>query len=505
MLGRVLEATPEWFDARGEGQGHHHDAGRDTERFPKDSRAVGVEEGFVEVFFAHEAEEERQPGHGERGDQCGRCGEGHGTTQPAKMIGIARAGFVVDRAGGHEERGFVERVGQQVGQRRFDRQLRADTEQHGQRAEHRDRGVSEDFFEVVLTEGQEDTGHHGQRPDRRDDRHPERTGRQKRMQSREEKDARFHHGSRVQIRTDRRRRFHRVGQPEMERELGRLGEGAEQNQDENRGEAGLRDERRRIHGEELGDAESSSRASEQDDARQHAESARTRDEQGLQGRGTRLRFVVVVADEQVGRNAGQLPENEEQHEVIGTDHAEHRAHETEEVEIEFPEILFARQIARRIPRDIGPDHGDEQEEEQAQPVGAEVQIDAQRRHPRVLPDHGLPRSHARDHHSVNGRGSQRHQTKDQPATVAQTPVQPGREARGGKNSGDGADKECGHVGRSSRRSGKEELAGKFHAKSRITGHRPAIPLACRRPSARTATCLQPFSRSRAPPARQARG
>ena len=55
---------------------------------------------------------------------------------------------------------------------------------------------------------------------------------QRRIQTRQEKYPGFDHGRRMQIRRHRRRRGHGMGQPEMERELRRLGEYAQQHQNQ---------------------------------------------------------------------------------------------------------------------------------------------------------------------------------------------------------------------------------------------------------------------------------
>ena len=278
-----------------------------------------------------------------------------------------------------------------------------------------------------MSEREDDADHHRHGADRRDHGQPQRAGREQRVQAGEEEDAGFDHRGRVEVGAHRRGRFHRVGQPEMERELGGLRERAEQDEDKDRREKRGRHQRCRVGAEQLRDFHGARHAAEEDDAGEHGEAARTGEQQRLQGRGARPRLVVVVADEQVRRHARQLPKNEQEHEVVGAHDAHHRAHEPEQVEVEFPEILFAGQVAGRIPRHENADDRNQEQEKQRKPVHAEGQANPEGGHPRVRENDGLPSGHARNHRGESDGCSQRHEPENQTAPAAEVAVQPWRE------------------------------------------------------------------------------
>jgi hypothetical protein len=78
---------------------------------------------------------------------------------------------------------------------------------------------------------------------------------------------------------------------------------------------------------ELGDAIGAPCLADHDQAGEHRQPAPTRDEQSLERGGAGPRDRVVVADEQVRRDRGELPEHEQPDELVGQDDTEHRAGE----------------------------------------------------------------------------------------------------------------------------------------------------------------------------------
>ena len=154
-------------------EGEHADTGGDAKDFPEVERAVGVEEGFVKVFLADEADEEWNASHGECADEGGSGGEWHGAAQAAEDFDVPGAGFVINGAGGHEEGGFVERVSKEVDEAGLDREFRAEAEEHDEGAEDGEGRVGEDLFEIALAEAEEHAEDHGDSADGRDDDEPE--------------------------------------------------------------------------------------------------------------------------------------------------------------------------------------------------------------------------------------------------------------------------------------------------------------------------------------------
>ena len=123
---------------------------------------------------------------------------------------------VDDRAGAEEEAGLEERVREDV-EHAADECADAAGEEHV--AELRDRRVREDLLDVVLRQADRRREERREAADDRDDDH--RVGREpeEHVAARDHVDARRDHRRRVDQRRDGRRARHRVGQPDVEREL----------------------------------------------------------------------------------------------------------------------------------------------------------------------------------------------------------------------------------------------------------------------------------------------
>ena len=152
-----------------------------------------------------------------------------------KFVDVARAGLVVDQSGDHEQRALEQRMGDQIEHRRLDRLVRAEAGQHDQQPERADGRVGKHQLEVGLAQRQHGSDDQRRAAEQRQDRLPRRRAAHRRIEPHHQVDAGLHHGRRVQVGRDRGRRLHGVGQPEMERELRRLGEGAAEHEDK-RGE-----------------------------------------------------------------------------------------------------------------------------------------------------------------------------------------------------------------------------------------------------------------------------
>ena len=121
-------------------------------------------------------------------------------------------------------------------------------------------------------------------------------------------------------RRHRRRTFHRVRQPNLQRQLGRFARGAtEQQQSDQRTRHVLLPERREIHRTIAPVAH--------DDTEQEAEVAHPINDKSLFSRLRRRGPLVPVSDEQIGTEAHQFPKNKNHEQIISQDDAEHRKHE----------------------------------------------------------------------------------------------------------------------------------------------------------------------------------
>ena len=136
----------------------------------------------------------------------------------------------------------------------------------------------------------------------------------------------------MQIGTDRSGRRHGVGQPEMERELGRLGEGTQQHQYQcdrvgrvfAQGIATGQNHAKIVAANNIGD---------QQQAGQQCQTAGAGDGQRHAGTLAGVTLVVPETDQQEGADAGQLPEQPQLNQVVGRYYAHHRCHEQDQIGI----------------------------------------------------------------------------------------------------------------------------------------------------------------------------
>ncbi len=229
----------------------------------------------------------------------------------------------------------------------------------------------------------------------------------------------LHHRRGVEVGAHRARGRHGAGEPEVEGELRRLGEGPGQDQEQHREVERVGLDRRRVglEGRELGGPGD---LSEEEQASQERQPAAPGDEQGLERRGARLLLFVVEADEDVGADAGELPEDEEAQGVVGEDQAEHRPHEEEDGGVEAGETGVALEVASGVDEHQRPDAGDQEGEEQRQTVETEGEPDPQlldpgpRLDPRLAPGDVVqageepPEQRRRDHRENGPRAVAEH-------------------------------------------------------------------------------------------------
>ena len=193
-----------------------------------------------EHLLGEEAVEQRNAGHRGGGDHGQGRRDRHEAPEAAQATDVARAAFVIDDAGGHEQRRLEGRVVHDVEDRGDLPERGIQPGQKRDQPEVADGRIGEQPLEVLLEDGEERAEDERDQAGRAHEPQPLVGSAHRRPQPDQQEDAGLHHGGRMQVGRDRRRRRHRVRQPEMERELGALGEGAEQNEDQRRNVEGMR-------------------------------------------------------------------------------------------------------------------------------------------------------------------------------------------------------------------------------------------------------------------------
>ena len=352
-------------------------------------RLAADEDGLGEEhLLGKEAVQQRHPGHRGAGHHGERAGDRHGAEEAVEAAHVAGSGLVVDDADRHEERGLERRVVHHVEDTRDRRQRAVQAEQQRDEAEVADGRVGEQALQVVLEHRRVGAEQQGDESGAADQPEPHFGPGQHRPQPCQEKHACLHQRGRMQIRRHRRRRHHRVRQPEVERELRALRQRTEQHQRQHRrvqgvaahALAGLQ------HGIELVAADD---VAEHQHAGQQRESARRGEGEGHARATAGVAAVVPVADQQQREQARQLPEQHDLQQVSRDDHAEHRAHEREQERVEARGRVLRREVVARIHDHQQPHAGDEHREHPGEAVEAHHQVEPEARQPcQSLGEHG---------------------------------------------------------------------------------------------------------------------
>ena len=163
----------------------------------------------------------------------------------------------------------------------------------------------------------------------------------------------------------RGRRLHRVGKPGLERELGRLGGGGDQEPEGHPGQR-VRPQLGRVLQEGVDLVAPEEREDHQRPAQQ-AHAADLGHQQGLDAGRDRLGVVIVVGDEGIGAEGRDLPEEEQEEHVVGQHQADHGPDEKQDLAVIAAELWIAVHVRhgeddRQAPDDRG--HG-RQEDSQA--------------------------------------------------------------------------------------------------------------------------------------------
>ncbi len=307
--------------------------------------------------------------------------------EPVELADVAGAGLVVDDADHHEQCGLERSVGEDQNDAGLGDVIVADAEEQHHEPELADGAVREQQFQVVLAKRPKTADEHRGGPDDQHERPPAAGEGEHRCEARHEVDARLDHRGRVQVRTHRCRGDHGRRQPAAERCLRRLGERADQHQHQ----AGIDHRPRRWVDQQFGDPIGAAGLADDDQPGEHRQSTCARDEDRLQGGGTRSRIGVVVADEEVRRDRRELPEDEQRDELIRQDDAEHRPGEQREHAGEAGESgLVVAEVAERVHADQQADAGHERHHHEREGVEAEVDRDAELLDPGERLGHRFP-------------------------------------------------------------------------------------------------------------------
>ncbi len=437
------------FDARAEeglqrdreGDGEHHGVADHGGEREGDRPEAAAFERRIDLLLGEETEERRQAAHRQRRQKGGGEGDRHRPRQAAEAGDVARAGLVVDQARDHEERALEQRMGHQVEGGGGGGMLRAEAGQHDEQAERGDGGIGEHQLQVGLADRQHPADEQRQPAEGRQDRLPRRRAAEHRIEAHQQIDAGLHHRRRMQVGGDGRGRLHRVRQPEMERELRRLGEGAAEHEDEDRRIEGTgphllaEGEQERQLGD-AGDVPQHQKTREQEQA------AAAGDHQRLQRRPARGLAAMVEADQQEGGDRGQLPEHEQHQEAVGGDEAQHRAHEHQDEGEEASLMRMALQVAAGIEDDQRADAGDEQQEGQRQPVDQPGEADIVGRHPGIAAGDHFACGHLGQEPPEMQEDRRREKRKRPGGAMAEDAGQKGRGQRTQKRQTEGDERHC---------------------------------------------------------------
>ena len=192
----------------------------------------------------------------------------------------------------------------------------------------------------------------------------------------DEDHARFDHGGGVQVGADRGRRRHGPGQPDVERELRRLGRRCDEDQDRRRigGRAGDRGD--------LTETGGAGGIDEQHEAREERQATGGGDDERTTRRDASNRVDVLETDEEERRDRGEFPEDEQRPDGIGPDEPDHGGREGEE---RGGEAAHARRAGREIPDGIDAhertDAGDQRREQRSHGVDPEFDGNVEAGHP----------------------------------------------------------------------------------------------------------------------------
>ena len=287
---------------------------------------------------------------------------------------------VDDEAGRHEQQRLEEGVCHEVEHRV---PVRADPRRHEHVSDLRHRRVGDHALDVPLHERDGSRDQERRRTEPGSEVLDVGGGLEDGMRADEQVDACGDHRRGVDQGRDRRRAFHRVREPGLERKLRRLRDRAAEQP-----ECDQRDHRRWDAVHLLEDPEELERARLPDEEhareRERGVADRIHHERLLRGR-DRLGLVVPEPDQEVRREADEPPADEEEQEVPGLDEQQHREDEERHIGEVATLLVVAVHVAHRVPDDESADAGDDEHHRARERVeqDLETHVEVAGRKPRV--------------------------------------------------------------------------------------------------------------------------
>ena len=238
-----------------------------------------------------------------------------------------------------EEEALEERMGHQVEDARR-KCTRADAHEHVAELAHG--RVGEHPLDIVLGAADCRSEEGGQHPYERDDEHRRRRHDVEEVEPGDHVDAGRNHRRRMDERADRRRAFHCIGQPDVERYLRGLARCPDEEEKRNERRCAARNKVGvflKLAEVERPDAVRAESRQQEEDAEKEAEVAYPVDDERLLACVRRAVFLVPEADQEIGAQTDAFPADEHEEHVVRRHQYEH--HEDEEVQVrEVPGIAF---------------------------------------------------------------------------------------------------------------------------------------------------------------------
>jgi hypothetical protein len=421
------EDQPPGVEAGKQRRDHQHSEGvsgggivRHERRF--DDRILGEEPGS-----ADHGPRNSHAGKRDRADDHHPIGRRDLFAQPAHAPHVLLVGNRVDdRTGAKKQQRFEESMREQVENRRA---ISTDAKRHEHVAELRTGRIGDNPFDVILHQtdrGREKRGdctdrhHHCQRVLRKFEqrRHP-----------RHQKHAGGHHRRRVDKRRHRRRAFHRVRQPGVQKELRRLAHRAHEQQQAHRGQRMClvkmhpeqRDDRltgfRTLGRDEVGrtredrvERDRSEQGEHPEHTQQETEIPDPVDDKGFHRRGIGGRLLVPETDQQIGGDADTFPAEKHLQQIVRGHQHQHREGEQRQVGEEPRAVRIVMHVANRVEvhqRRHGVDHN---QHDRGQSVDPERPVDAERTG--IDPAHNRHPNHLGFAHGHGEKSHPRQQRRD---------------------------------------------------------------------------------------------
>ena len=336
-----------------------------------------------DLVLREEARERRQTRDRENADRHHGERPRHLLPKPAHAEDVRLVGERVhDGARREEQERLEEGVRHEMEHRG---RQRADAEREHHVAELADRRIGEDSLDLALRQGDARGEDRRKTSDPGDQIHEEGRRREDEVGARDEVDARDDHRRRMNERGDGRRAFHRVGQPDVQRELARFSNRPDEEEEARDGQE-YRAERQDLKRHEHAQVQKVERAEvnlQEQDAEEQAEVADARRDERLLRSLPRRYALIVEADQKVRAESDALPEDVELQEVRREHEAEHRRDEERDEREEAAHAGIVLHVADRVNRDAKRYRRDDEEHHRRDGIDedAHLQDETADRHP----------------------------------------------------------------------------------------------------------------------------